>query len=38
MHEHTAHVQVRPIEDGYQVSYSVARWYLEELERAGARL
>ena len=38
MHEHTSHVQVRPTDDGFEVSYSVARWHLEALEQAGARL
>ena len=31
LHEHTAHVRVRPAADGYAVSYSVAGWYLDEL-------
>ncbi|MGF1579124.1 MAG: hypothetical protein ACFCD0_07145 [Gemmataceae bacterium] len=37
-HEHAGHVQVQPSADGFQVSYSVARWYVEELERVGVRL
>jgi len=35
MHDHTSHVQVRPAAEGYDVSYSVARWYLGELKLAG---
>jgi len=37
-HEHTSHVQVRPAADGYVVSYSVARCYFDELERASTHL
>ena len=38
-HEHTAHVKVDKIsDDEYAVSYSVARWYLEELDKAGLKL
>jgi hypothetical protein len=38
LHEHTSHIQVRRTAEGFEVSYSVARWYLEELERVGGRL
>jgi hypothetical protein len=38
LHEHTAHVQVHPAAEGFEVSYSVAEWYLEELKRAAGRL
>ena len=38
LHEHTSHIQVQATANGHEVSYSVAKWYLEELERAGARL
>jgi hypothetical protein len=34
MHDHTSHVTVRAAEEGFVVSYSVAKWYLEELEKA----
>jgi hypothetical protein len=38
MHDHTSHVVVRATPEGFEVSYSVAKWYLDELERAGGRL
>jgi hypothetical protein len=38
LHEHTSHIKVQPTDDGAEVSYSVAGWYLEELEKAGLRL
>lgn len=38
-HEHVAHVLVDGTEkEGYVVSYSVAKWYLEELKKAGVTL
>jgi hypothetical protein len=37
-HPHVAHVQVDREGRGYVVSYSVAQWYVEELERAGVTL
>lgn len=36
--EQVAHVKSGKQGDGYVVSYSVAKWYLEELEKAGLRL
>ena len=38
LHEHTAHVRVQPAGDGYEVSYAVAAWYIEQWESVGARL
>lgn len=38
IHGHTSQVQVRQLSDGFQVCYSVARWYLEQLNRDGLRL
>ena len=38
MHEHTSHVQVQPTQEGFEVTYSVAKWYLEELKKAGCKL
>ena len=37
-HEHVAHVTVRKEGAEYVVSYSVAKWYLDELEKAGLKL
>jgi len=37
-HQHVEHVIVRKEGGGYVVSYSVAAWYLEELEKARTRL
>ena len=34
MHEHVAHVKVSHDGQEYLVSYSVAKWYLEELTQA----
>jgi hypothetical protein len=40
MHDHTSHVQVRRNAAGYEVSFSVAKWYWEELgkEHCGYKL
>jgi hypothetical protein len=38
MHEHTSHVRVRPTKDGFEVSFSIAKWYLDELPKAGGVL
>jgi hypothetical protein len=38
MHDHTSHVVVRATREEFEVSFSVAKWYLDELERAGGRL
>ncbi len=38
MHEHVAHVKVSHEGPEYLVSYSVARWYLEELTQAKGKL
>lgn len=38
MHEHVSHVKVSQEEREYVVSYSVAKWYLEELRKSGCRL
>jgi hypothetical protein len=38
MHDHTARVTVRATKEGYVVFFSVAKWYLEELEKAGGVL
>ncbi|MFH0980935.1 MAG: hypothetical protein V2A79_05290 [Planctomycetota bacterium] len=35
---HVSHVTVRKDGDAYVVTYSVARWYLEELHNAGGKL
>lgn len=32
------HVIVERVEDGYQVKYSIAKWYHEQLEELGIRL
>ena len=37
-HEHVTHVLVDRDEKGYTVSYSVARWYLEELKKSNIKL
>jgi hypothetical protein len=36
--EHVSHVTVQKSGDEYVVSYSVAKWYVEELRKAGVRL
>jgi hypothetical protein len=36
--EHVAHVKVDKVGKKYIVSYSVAKWYLEELSKAGLKL
>lgn len=33
--EHVSHVKVEKADDAYVVSYSVAKWYLDELRAAG---
>jgi hypothetical protein len=38
MHEHVAHVKVSQESREYLVSYSVAKWYLEELTQAKGKL
>ncbi len=38
MHEHVAHVKVAKTDSEYIVSYSVAKWYVGELNKAGAKL
>ncbi len=38
MHEHVMHVKVRKTKDEYEVAYSVAKWYVEALKGAGAKL
>ena len=38
MHEHASHVTVRAMLEGFEVSFSVAKWYRDELERAGGKL
>ena len=38
MHEHVAHVKVSKEGHEYVVSYSVAKWYLEELTKAKGKL
>lgn len=37
-HEHVSHVTVDKMDDAYVVSYSVAKWYLDELRAAGIDL
>ena len=37
-HEHVSHVTVEKSGDEYVVTYSVAKWYLEDLDRAGIAL
>ncbi len=37
-HEHVAHVKVGKNGKEYVVAYSVAKWYVEELKNAGAKL
>jgi hypothetical protein len=34
-HEHVSHVKVDKHDDEYIVAYSVAKWYVAELEKAG---
>lgn len=36
--EHVAHVRVTNEDAVYVVSYSVAKWYLADLDRAGIKL
>ena len=36
--EHVSHVTVHKDGNAYVVEYSVARWYAEELNKAGGRL
>ena len=36
--EHVSHVTVRGKQDTFEVGYSVAKWYAEELERIGLQL
>ena len=38
MHEHVMHVKVRAVEADYEVSYSVAKWYWDQLKEAGIKL
>ena len=38
LHEHISHVTVERKEDGFEVSYSVAQWYLDDLKGAGIAL
>jgi len=38
MHDHTSQVQIRRNANGYEVSYSVAKSYLDELAKARVRL
>ncbi len=35
LNQHTSHVIVEKIEKEYQVSYSVAKWYFEEISALG---
>jgi len=37
-HEHVSHVTVEKNGNEYIVSFSVAKWYLDELRRAGIKL
>lgn len=37
-YKHVAHVTVRKCNDKYVVSYSVAKWFLDELSSAGIDL
>jgi len=37
-HSHTAHVKVDKVGEGYIVVYSVAKWYLDELQQADLEL
>jgi len=37
-HEHVAHVKVSKKGNEYVVAYSAAKWYVEELKNAGAKL
>lgn len=37
-HEHIEHVQVDKAKGGYQVSFSIAKWYWEDMQRAGVKL
>lgn len=37
-HDHISHVTVEKEEQHYTVGYSVAKWYLAELEKAGIKL
>jgi hypothetical protein len=36
--EHVAHVTVKRTPDGYEVNYSVAKFFLEEMEKARVEL
>ena len=36
--EHVSHVKMNRESDDYVVTYSVARWYVEELAKASVRL
>jgi hypothetical protein len=38
LHESVAHVQVDKEGETYVVSYSVAKWYLENMQKAGIEL
>ena len=38
MQEHVSHVTVSKNEEAHLVQYSVAKWYMEELEQAGLKL
>ena len=37
-HKHVSHVRVDRDRDAYVVTFSVARWYLNELRQAGGTL
>lgn len=37
-YEHVSHVTVRKADDRYVVGYSVAGWFLRELQQAGIEL
>lgn len=38
LNEHIAHVLMDKIGDNYVVTYSVAKWYIEDAKRAGIKI
>jgi hypothetical protein len=38
LHDHVSHVRVRPAAGGFEVAFSVAKWYLDQLQQAGGTL
>lgn len=37
-YKHISHVVVNKIEKNYTVAYSIAKWYLEDMQRSGVTL